>query len=283
MNRDFKILRQGILDLTAETVQEFPAMLGNKSGVVKVSGNIVNILTIPEGIPMTVINRTSYNRPGTVVMVGKKKGSNSLEVLYGVNDNSSVPLSDDNVISSLPQHGFTHTYPSYDTAWIRNMQFLPLLCLPVSGYVVRVFPGTIAKKASTGYVHCPGDTSLDLSGDVPVSGACWELIQVDDDGTLSTVTGSTEADRTTLTGSNIPTATTTPIWAIILDSTYAFLEASNSRNDFWDLRFAVTLPNLGAKYEHIMYMDSVGGGWEFLDIDDGAGHQEPLFMDADVY
>jgi len=92
MNREFRNLRTGIKDLTREKKNEFPAVLGNKSGVVIVSGNIVNILTIPEGIPLQVINRTVYNRPGALVMVGKKDGSNSLEVLYELNNNSSTPI-----------------------------------------------------------------------------------------------------------------------------------------------------------------------------------------------
>jgi len=269
MNREFRNLRTGIKDLTREKKNEFPAYLGNKSGVVIVSGNIVNILTIPEGIPLQVVNRNVYNRPGAIVMVGKRDGSNSLEVLYELNNNSAIPLSNDNVLSSLPEHAQTHQYPSYDTIFIKNFQFLPLLCLPVSGHIVRVFPGTVAKINSTGLAYCVGDTALDLSADVPASGACWEVIQVEDDGTLSLVTGPTETDRATVEASDLPATAYKPIWAIVLSSEYGELEASNSRNDFWDLRFAnfpASVDAVNVIYTPINYSD-----WDFyLDPGDAA-------------
>jgi len=227
-----------------------------------VSGNIVNILTIPEGIPMQVVNRTGYNRPGAVVMVGKQDGSNSLEVLYFLNQNSSIATSDPNAISSLPEHAATHQYPSYDTVFIKNMQFLPLLCLPVSDHIVRVFPGTTAKTLTSGIVHCAGDTALDLSADVPTSGACWEVIQIEDDGTISVVTGSTETDRATVEASALPDTTYRPIWAIVLDSDYDELEASNSRNDFWDLRFSNFLVYVDAS--DVTYTPDDVNDWDYL-------------------
>jgi len=102
-----------------------------------------------------------------------------------------------------------------------------------------------------------------LSADVPASGACWEIIQVEDDGTLSLVTGPTETDRATVEASDLPATDYKPIWAIVLSSEYGELEASNSRNDFWDLRFAAF--GISADASDVTYTPAVLADWDYLD------------------
>lgn len=255
-NRDFK---QSVIDATKQPKDpRFPAMLGNTSGTVIYSGQLVYVTNMYSGQVQIVKNTSVANSPGMLVMVGKKDGSSSLEVLYAINQNTSFPISDD-ISTLISRHGSTHTYPSYDTVFVKAEQFIPLLVLPTSDLTVRVYPGTVAKRGGDGYAFCSGNTALDLSSHQPASGARWLLLEINDSGTIIETEGPIYANRNLLTGANIPTVTHTAICAIVLDSSYGVLERSNSRSDFWDLRFAVDIPYINAA--NIPYYPYVSGDW----------------------
>lgn len=279
MKKAFRDYRQAVKKLSEKPLpDQFPAMLGNKSGTVSTgSGRLVYVTTF-EGQVLTVINRAIPNAPGDVVMVGKREGSSSLEVLYSINNNSSIPT-DINIAGLVDPHAATHQYPGYDTVFVKGDQFLPGLVLPYTAFTVRAFPWTYAKRFSAGYVFSPG-SDLDLSELVPDSGVRWALIEYNDLGEVEVTSSPTYSERTDLTGDNIPTPTFTASHAIVLDSDYNYLERSNLRNDFWDLRWAVDLPKITLHYRALMWEADPGGGWHFM-YDDELQDQ-PMYTELEL-
>lgn len=235
--RDF---RKAVIDATKPTPPtQFPAKLGNLEGTVQYSGNLVWVTTF-EGQELIVKNTVVNNREGIVVMVGTRPGTNTLSVLYKINDNVSLPQSEDTP-NSLPLHGTLHQYPNVDTIWVKSAQFIPGLVLPVSNYVVRFYAWDVAKRDSEGFAHFAGSTSVDLEAYVPSGGVCWVLLEVNDSGQMVIEQGTTYGTRAAAESAGIPTPTWPLSHAVLLDDDYGQLERSNDRNDFWDLRFTTSL------------------------------------------
>lgn len=252
------------------------AILGTLTGEVLTGvSNLVYITTF-EGQTLTVINRRVPNHPGSVVFVGSDDYSaNRIEILYtlniegATNDGSSAG----STLGVVPPH--SHSAGSLDPTWVYDSQFTPLLVLPISGTLtVQVYPGAIRKTNSTGWKYIAGQV-VDLSGDIPASGACWALLQANDDGTVDAVIGSTQAARADLDETDIPEPTTGKgIVAIVLEAGYTELYRNNTRNDFLDLRFDKAgddemhthdASEITGQYRRYVVVALVGGGWSFVD------------------
>lgn len=214
------------------------AVLGTLAGEVLTGvANLVYITTF-EGQTLTVINRRVPNQPGAVVFVGADEYSaNQTEILYTLNvEGQTNDGSGTGSANIVPPHD--HSYGSLDPTWVSDAQFMDLLVLPISGTsTVQVYHGAVRKTDSAGWKYID-DQVVDLSGDIPESGACWALLQANDDGTVDAVIGSTQTDRASLTEDDIPEATTGKgIVAIVLEEGYTEFFRDNTRNDFLDLRF----------------------------------------------
>lgn len=205
---------------------KLPAFMGNIAGVVLSDDRFNVYITLMSGEVITVRNNRVPNVSRLPVIVGYDEGL--LQVLRSrdVFDKGSP-------YPELPSHSdVSHTWPGYDTTWVRGEQFYPGLALPSSGYVIQ-FMGFVYYM--TGWRLIENQT-LDLSGEIAASGANYILVEVDASGVIAYRAGATVASRELLEFSDIPSPLSTkrPLFAV---KTYLG-QASISHSDIVDLRWS---------------------------------------------
>ena len=157
-------------------------------------------------------------------------------------------------LQALKDHHATHEYPSQDTVWIRDSQFMPLLVLPFSGSTVSLFGGVVRQNEQ---YYIIDNQSLDLSSYQPEVYAVWALIEIVNG--IVTVTLSAEYDsRDNLTYDLIPIGTGYPLCAIMLYGQDA-IQRNNEINDIVDLRFTHSDVIPEYKYRDYLYANNVLG------------------------
>lgn len=213
---------------------EIPAMMGNASGTVKADrfGGVYVLLT--SGEVLTVKNNRVPNVPRLRVVIGYDKSEpNRLQVLrvrkaYA----SGTPYPE------IVNHAdASHTWPGYDTVWIRGEQILPGLFIPYSGLTVHV-TGFVYFINGSGFRQL-ADQSIDLTAYIPATGAKYLLIEVDADGVLQYSLSAAVDSREMLSPENIPIPSVDfyPLIAIkVYTGQTQFLKTS-LLSDFTDLRW----------------------------------------------
>lgn len=174
---------------------QLPGFLGNLSGTVKADDANNVYVTLFGGEVRVVYNGKVPNVPRLPVIIGYAPGSNQLEVL-GARDVFTKPP-----YPEVPPHAMLHTFPGADTIPIRGEQFLPGLITPAGGLTVKVY-GMAYQIGGVWYVLAT--QVVDLTAEVPASGALMALLQVDDTGTINITAGTAVDSRSELGFDDIP-------------------------------------------------------------------------------
>jgi len=215
---------------------EMIGVLGDRAGVVGTSSrNIVNV-TLANGQTMQVENTRVPFILGLRVAVGYHESKpNQLQVLRQLNAYDKIT----GWIENLVSHAWTHEWPSYDTAYIRSEQFMPLLCAPAGGFVVRIIVNSIVRWSDGTYLDVPSQ-DFDISSFVPTTGALYVLVYIKSDGTLDAIAGDVNDTVEALSAEDIPAEPSdgVGIFAVRLYSGQTALRKDSNVNDFVDLRFA---------------------------------------------
>ena len=180
------------------------------------------------GQVLTVYNSVApTDRPGLMVRVGRLVG----EAIYrvkGMRDSHGVPSGG----GQISPH-------SHNDLFIGRERFLPFLVLPIEGegHTVQIYGDVIIKDDRT-FTAIENQT-LDLSSYVPATGALYALIEADDDGVISVVTGTEVDSKELLTPADIPAHTdgSKPSCAVrLFGGQEQLYRDPNSINDFVDVR-----------------------------------------------
>lgn len=172
---------------------EIPAFLGNLSGVVDAGNGKVYVL-LPGGEVTQVYNGSVPNASRLPVFVGYG-GGKRLRVLRSRDVYTVAPYPD------IAAHAFMHTFPGADTIPIKSQQFIPGLVEPYSGLTVRIHATWY--ELTDGWHFMPRQ-DIDLTSDIPATGALFTLLEVDSAGIISSTVGTTVDTRAMLKYSDIP-------------------------------------------------------------------------------
>jgi hypothetical protein len=212
-------------------VFEVPAFLGDLSEVVKADNNGNVYVTLFSGEVQIVRNDKVGLIPRLPVMIGNDKKDSTLRVLRMREAYFNPPY------VNIPAHADkTHTWPNVDTLWVRPEQILWGIAIPDTGMTVQ-FVGFVYYL--NGW-HWLNNQSIDLTAHIPVSGANYVLVQVDDSQVISYVTGTNRAIREILEYTDIPLPTVghKPLFAVKMYLGQTRIIKSRLTTDIIDLRFA---------------------------------------------
>jgi hypothetical protein len=212
---------QGQLREQNKTV-EIPAFLGDLSGTVKADNNGGIYVLLFSGEVLVVRNDEVPPIPRLPVIVGYDKKDSILRVLRMREAFNNPPY------VNLPAHADkTHQWPNIDTLWVRPEQ---------SGMIVQ-FIGFVYYL--NGW-HLLNTQAIDFTSYIPVSGANYVLVQVDEDKVISFVTGSSVAGREMLEYEDIPEpdADNEPLFAVKMYFGQTRINKAKTDTDIIDLRWA---------------------------------------------
>lgn len=215
---------------------EFFAFLGNTAGTVEadVNGN-VNILDFNAN-PLIVYNNKVPNIPRRAVVVGYAyDASRTLEVLRFVD---AYPHSR---TATTPSHGESHTWGSYDPAWIRTEQILSCLAIPDTGFTIQ-FIGFVYYL--NGY-HFINNQTVSFENYIPATGARWILVEADEDAVVTFLSGSLVGSRLSLTYEDIPTPTSGkyPLFAVKVYPGQTTFQKNKNSTDIIGLNYSGFTPS----------------------------------------
>lgn len=215
--------------LRSDRTAEIPAFLGNLSGTVPAddAGNVY--VTLVNGEVLTVYNGKVPNVSRLPVIVGYG-GGNKLQVLRSRDVYVTPPYPD------MPGHGSLHTFPGPDTVPVRGEQIVPGLVVPAGSLTVKVY--SLAYELSDGW-HILPTQEVDLTSNVPASGAIFALLEADNTGAIGVVEGAGVASRAMLEYSDIPAATADhyPVAAVKLYLGQSAILQTVIDSDIIDLRW----------------------------------------------
>lgn len=175
---------------------EFPAFLGNLNGTVKADerGNV--FVTLFSGDVLTVYNARVPNKPRLPVVIGYEASNPKLLQVLRSRDVYANGASQ----PDLPDHN--HTWGrSTNPTWVRGEQFLPGLVTPNSDVSVH-YTGLVYWLDGAFYIVPEQD--IDLSANIPASGAIFAILEVDDTGVISVLEGTPVDSAGLLTYADIP-------------------------------------------------------------------------------
>jgi len=183
-------------------VGKYAAFLGNASGVVKANKhNDVYVIKHDRSVEV-VRNTRAPNQAKLAVIVGyDAQNPTLLQVLREVNAYQKPPY------SPVTEHADpNHGRWGRDPLFIEKLQILDLLPHPASftGMVVQLRGGKYYLNGD----HILPNQTVDFSAEIPASGACWVLAEVDDAKVITLRAGATVASREVLTPEDIPAPAT---------------------------------------------------------------------------
>lgn len=246
-----KSISKMVADKTEDKAQ-LSGILGNHSGVLDAGDGFV-YMTVFNGQVIRLINKRVPNIAGLPVIAGYDQSEpNFLQVLY-----SRGVFGSENTQPQIPNHHENHEYPGLDTVWVGAEQFTPLLTLPSSGFTVQVYGGVLRKADDSGWMVVQSE-EVDLSSYQPSVGARYVLLDVNDSGTISVVSGSLVDSIDLLTVSNIPETSNIPIACVRLYDGQDEIRRGDPITDFIEVR-ALVASNVGA--DHSDNLGSVQRSW----------------------
>ncbi len=255
MKNYLHLIRNAVISLISEEKKQraqFTGILGNHAGVTDAGDGLV-YMTLFNGQVIRLINRRVPNVPYKSVVAGYEPSApNVLQVLY-----SREVYGGEDADPDVPNHHETHEYPSLDTVWVGAEQFTPLLTLPSSGFIVQVYGGVLRKADDSGWMVVQSE-EVDLSSYQPSAGAKYVLIDVDDSGVLSVISGSLVDSIDELSVSDIPETSNIPIACVRLYDGQDEIRRGDPITDFLEVR-ALVASNVGA--DHSDNFNSVQRSW----------------------
>lgn len=220
--------------VTPKYGKEIPATLGLADGTVETgeAGYVYAVIDASGQVVKAFNANKVPNRPDLKVYIGHVAGfPRAMQVLRQRNSYEAIAS------YALPSHGDTHTFPQYDTVWVDQGQFMPLMVQPTTGFILQVFGASLLWLDGLSYVTI--DTQeIDLSLTVPTGLARYVLIQAESDGTISTKNGTTADTPELLTDASIPLpdANCLPLAAVKVYDGQDYIARNSQVNDVKDLR-----------------------------------------------
>jgi hypothetical protein len=230
MNNLSKI-KKAFVKLSTRKDIEIPAFLGDLSGTVIADANSNVYVVLFNGQVMTVRNVRVPNVSRLPVVIGYEGNNPNLLQVLRARDAFDAPSHVD-----LPAHAEkNHAWPNVDTLWVRGEQILPGLAIP-SALTVQLV-GFVYYLSG---FHLLDNQTIDLSAQVPATGAKYILVEVDTSGVISFNVGSAVASREVLTPADIPTPTANkmPLFAVKMYVGQTEILKSLLQSDIVDLRWA---------------------------------------------
>lgn len=225
INKSFKKL------LSTRKDVEIPAFLGNLAGTVKADNDSNVYVVLFNGEVVTVRNVRVPNVSRLPVVIGYDSNNPTLLQVIRARNTFVNPIYPD-----VPEHSAaTHQWPNPDVLWVRGEQIMPGLAIP-SGLTVE-FVGFVYYLS--GWYLLENQT-IDLSGEVPASGANYVLVEVDNAGAITFNAGASVASREVLTHDDIPTPTANkmPLFAVKMYVGQTEILKSLLQSDIVDLRWS---------------------------------------------
>lgn len=174
---------------------EFKAVLGRADGTV-IAGAFLAYVTLRNGNVITVHNDKVASKPYRKIILGyDSEYPDLLQVLRFDNVYDTRPE------PNLPNHKDSHSWHGYDPVEISKEQILELLPRAAGGMVVRVYGGEIFVN---NIYRMFNTNDIDMSAEIPGSGAEWVNAEVDDTGVVTFNHGSNFGSRELLDPSNRP-------------------------------------------------------------------------------
>ncbi len=195
-------LRQGMLRLVKPKDREFDALVGDGNGVIEVPGHPDQWYVRPIGsdLPLVVKRGAAPKVQGVRVRIGREFGENKRRkgrlAIYGV-----VVSNTGGTVGGLEPHAGTHLAGQSDPVYIDAVQIINGLAYASSGMTVKVNPGWTVISGQP--VRWSLQT-IDMTSHIPVSGALFALIRVDDTGTFDVQEGDAVDSYVDLSWPDVP-------------------------------------------------------------------------------
>lgn len=195
-------LRQGMLRLVKPKDREFDALVGDGNGVIEVPGHPDQWYVRPIGsdLPLVVKRGAAPKVEGIRVRIGREFGENKRRkgrlAIYGV-----VVSNTGSTVGGLEPHAGTHLAGQSDPVYIDAVQIINGLAYASSGMTVKVNPGWTVISGQP--VRWSLQT-IDMTSHIPVSGALFALIRVDDTGTFDVQEGGAVDNYVDLSWPDVP-------------------------------------------------------------------------------
>lgn len=199
MNNLAKIKKTFQKIITDNAEIEIPAFLGNISGVVDAGNGNVWVVVQGVGLELIVKNNKVPLKKRWPVVIGKDKHDGTLRVLKERNSFFEPDVID------IVDHSPTQEWPARDTLWVHGEQILPLLPMPNGGMTIKLFGG---RYTISSQVHFVNTQDIDLSAEIPASGAEWVNVEIDSSGVIDFNHGANKAARELLLDEDIPATAT---------------------------------------------------------------------------
>lgn len=207
-------LRQGMLRLVKPRDREFDALVGDGNGVIEVPGHPDQWYARPIGsdLPLVVKRGAAPKVQGIRVRIGREFGENKRRkgrlAIYGV-----VVSNTGGTVGGLEPHAGTHLAGQSDPVYIDAVQIINGLAYASNGMTVKVNPGWTVISGQP--VRWSLQT-IDMTSHIPVSGALFVLIRVDDTGTFDVQEGDAVDSYVDLSWSDVPAVEDGyKVWAIV--------------------------------------------------------------------
>lgn len=183
-------------------VGKYAAFMGNANGTVK-ANKYNDVYVIKHDRSVEIVRNTRVpNQAKLAVIVGyDDQNPTLLQVLREVNAYQKPPY------SPIAEHADpNHTRWGRDPVFVSKEQITDLLPYPVgfTGLTVQLRGGKYYLNGD----HILDNTIIDFSGELPASGACWVLAEVDEAKVITLRAGSTLASREVLSPEDIPAPAT---------------------------------------------------------------------------
>jgi hypothetical protein len=214
-----------------EQALEFKAVLGRADGTVRAGAEKVYI-TLMNGQVMEIYNERVPRIPFRKIIFGyDARDPDLLQVLRfdDVYDSRPHP--------NLVNHKESHTWFGYDPVDVYREQILHLLPRAIGGLSIRIHGGDFLADNS---LHTTATRDLDLSSEVPATGAEWVNVEIDKDGAISYSHGNSTASYKLLTPEDIPARTSGKHWlcSVRMYAGQTIISQSPQESDIFDPRFS---------------------------------------------
>ena len=168
------------------------------------------------------------------VRIGYTPGSHLLQVLETWNVFDELPQPD------IVSHADTHQWPGSDTLYSRGEQILPGLFVPTTGLTLAAYAFVYYLASTDGVYHLLPNQFIDFAAEVPVSGAKYVLLEVNEDRDLQFISGTSVLTRDILRAEDIPAPSVGwhPLIAVKMYEGQTSWIFSETDTDITDLRWA---------------------------------------------
>lgn len=195
-------IKQGLLRLIQPKETEFDAYVGDGAGNIEVAGHEGDWYVRPIGsdLPIVVKKGAAPRVEGVRVRIGREYDDGRSRRRGRLKIKGTVETGDV-TISGVEAHGDSHLAGGSDPIYIDTIQIINGLVYATSGMSVAI---------NAGWAVIDGQpvkwslSALNLTSDIPLSGALYGLVRVDADGVIDSQPGDAVASFADLTWADVP-------------------------------------------------------------------------------